>query len=199
MSQEVQDLRTEVSELREEVDTLRTRLGRLARNFESLRLTVSASSRTRSDSPDSAIGSYSVISNEDSKDSRAGYRSGDQLPTTPPRSISATPSSTLTWRQRDEIAEGVGRFFARCLSGTHRGTSGRDRNPLQSRVWVVVRDMEGQIYTPVRVFRNWTPCKDLVKRGIDTGDSVFCGFPSEREAKRAIEVAELTWPSVIET
>ena len=53
-------------------------------------------------------------------------------------------------------------FFARCLAGGHRA-SGRDRNPLPSRLWVVVRDYAGQIYTPVRVFRSWGACKLLVK------------------------------------
>lgn len=84
------------------------------------------------------------------------------------------------------------------LEVSHRGASGRDLKPLPSRIWVVVRDYAGQIYTPVRVFRSWGSCKILVKHFEDVGDSLFCGFPSEREGREAVSVADLQWPAHLE-
>jgi hypothetical protein len=82
----------------------------------------------------------------------------------------------------EEISEVREQLDELRLEVSHRGASGRDLNPLPSRIWVVVRDYAGQIYTPVRVFRSWGSCKILVKHFEDVGDSLFCGFPSERGA-----------------
>ena len=106
--------------------------------------------------------------------------------------------AVLNWTQRDQIAEGVGKFLARALRGDHRGPSGRDANPLASRLWIVCRSISGVEYNPVRVFRTWTLAKELVKRGPSAGDSVFVGLPSQREAKLAVQCAGLSWPETIE-
>ena len=63
----------------------------------------------------------------------------------------------------------------------------------------MVRDYAGQIYTPVKVVKSWTSCKVLCKpTNHECGDSVFVGLPSEREARRVVQAAQLTWPAVIE-
>ena len=62
----------------------------------------------------------------------------------------------------------------------------------------VVRDYNGQIHSPVKVFKTWTSCKGIVKQYEDVGDSIFCGFPSAREAKVAVAAAELQWPSTFD-
>ena len=159
--------------------------------------------------------SFSVLSSRAGASSANSRRGSERVPevavprTSPASSGSArspalgpaavpVPTTALSWAEREEIAEGIGRFIARCLQGTHRGSSGRDRNPLPSRFWLVARDFEGQIYTPVRIFRSWGSCKNLCKRFEDTGDSVFVGVPSEREARRVLQSAGLVWPGVLE-
>jgi hypothetical protein len=60
---------------------------------------------------------------------------------------------------------------------------------LASRLWIIVRDHSGLIYTPVKVVRSWASCKLLVKH---------LWVLSEREARRVIHSAQLEWPQVIE-
>ena len=108
----------------------------------------------------------------------------------------SNPGTPLTWIERENICDRIGKFLVRSLEGNHRGTSGRELLPNSSRIWVVVRDYEKVIYTPVRVFRTWTPAKQLVKpNGADPGDSIFVGLPSEREARQAVFAAQLPWPT----
>jgi len=78
-----------------------------------------------------------------------------------PTALSLLP--TQAWIEREEICDRIGHFLSQCLQGAHRGSSGRELLPNSNRIWIVVRDFEGLIYTPVRVFRNWTPAKWLVK------------------------------------
>lgn len=101
---------------------------------------------------------------------------------------------SLSWDEREDICRGIADWLHLALGELHRGSSGRDRIPLGSRIWVVARDFTGLTYTPVRVFRAFGPCKDLVKRGPDCGDSVFVGLPSEREARWVVRQAGLEWP-----
>ena len=100
---------------------------------------------------------------------------------------------TISWHQRELICEEIGAWITRCVSGLHRGSSGRDKNPLASRLWVVVRDFEGIIYDPPIVFRAFSGARLLCKRGQDAGDSIFVGVPSEREAERVIRSSGLHW------
>ena len=217
MERRVQVLEFEVAELREETDSLRVELSRIRRPLAGLRAgeasrIAGSSQHSREVVDDYSEDSYSVV---DSVNLRPRDLPG-AAPVTPTSAApSPSPATTvptqetdfptpaptsgpLTWRQREDIADRVGEFLARCVAGTHRGPSGRDANPLQSRRWIVVRDFTGQIYTPVRVFSSWSSCKNLCKRGSDPGSSIFVGFPSERECKRAISTAGLVWPAVIE-
>ena len=101
----------------------------------------------------------------------------------------STGSRGIAWLRRLAIS---------LPAGDHRGASGRDQIPLPSHIWVVVRDFQGQIYIPVRVFKSWGPCKLLVKKNNGLGNSIFVGFASEREGKKAVAAAGLVWPTVIE-
>ena len=103
--------------------------------------------------------------------------------------------SAITEEERREIARSIGAFFRRCLEGLSRGTSGRDRNPLQSRCYVVVADYKGQRFNPPLLFDQFSPVKELCKRGSATGSSIFCGFPAQWEAKLACEAAGLSLPA----
>ena len=110
----------------------------------------------------------------------------------------ANRPAVLNWAQREALCERIGGFLRRALSGDHRGSSGRDLNPLASRLWLVAKDINGQIFDPPRVFRSWSGAKALVKRGSEVGDSVFVGLPSEREVTWVVQAAELRLPANFE-
>eukprot|EP00438_Fugacium_kawagutii_P012048 Skav218190 [mRNA] locus=scaffold5213:278481:281188:- [translate_table: standard] len=126
-------------------------------------------------------------------DSRADSRDfqfvdRDRAPAAAPEATSrASPSPSpsvgtssqrcsLFWEERENIADQIGLWVARAIAGENRGESGRARNPLASKLWIVARDLAGQIYTPVKVFRTWGSAKALVKSGSIVGDSVFVGM-----------------------
>lgn len=112
-------------------------------------------------------------------------------------SRSVATSCTLSWGEREEICQGIGEWVLNSLRGVHRGPSGRDRIPLANRVWLVFRDFEGLNYEPVHVCTTWTSCHNLVKRGHDTGESIFVGLPSQREAQAVAAAAGVGWPAQI--
>ena len=125
-------------------------------------------------------------------------------PGTPPRTTSASEGAagpislqsspvrprTLVAEYSDEerkkAAVAVGQFFSRCLSGQHRGSS--EKVNLPSRVYILCRDINGQVYNPVRLFHNFTSLKPFVKPHGFCGDSVLW------EAKLAVGAAGLEWP-----
>ena len=92
--------------------------------------------------------------------------------------------------EREVICQQIGRFVRLALRGEWHGASGRDRINLPSRIWIVFKDFYGQEHNPVLVFRNWSSCRDLVKRGGDRlGQSVFLGLPTQWEAKLVTSLA----------
>ena len=200
MSGEVAALRDEVAVLTEEVEALKGELSRVRRNFAKLqRLVESRFLVGGAELETVSEDSYSVVSEEGSHS-----RGSVTYPSSSPcKSLVAghdhTPSGGLSWRQREDIADEVGLFIGRSVRGEHRGTSGRSKLPLSSKYWVIVRDISGLIYDPVKVVRSWSSCRLLCKpNNIDCGDSIFVGFPSERECRRAVSTAGLSWPQAIE-
>ena len=198
-----------VIELQDEVAHLRAQIKQLWKVVKDLQSSVHggkdqvSDSRSTSQSVDRLVqrrssSGYSTIEEPRSPEQRP-FVPGPAVSSVTP-SVAPTPSTaTLSWLEREEIRDQIGRFLARSISGGHRGASGRDKIPLPSRIWVIVRDYAGQIYTPVKVVRSWTSCKLLCKpTNHECGDSVFVGLPSEREARRVVQAAQLTWPSVIE-
>lgn len=108
-------------------------------------------------------------------------------------------AKAYTWEFREEVAREIGRFLRRCLSGESRGNSGRDRlKGLQSRYYLVVRDIEGKCYDPVLVLGRFSRVKDLCYRDGSWGDSIFIGVPSQAEASLAASAAGLRWPAAIQ-
>lgn len=92
------------------------------------------------------------------------------------------------------LAKQIGQFIRRAWEGDRRGSSGRDRLRLSSRVYVVLIDYSGNRFDP-KVFHSFAPVKQLCKRGQDCGDSLFVGFPSAWEAKAAVREAGFDWPA----
>ena len=96
---------------------------------------------------------------------------------------------------RTEAAEETGRYFLRCLEGSRRGLSGRERVKLGNRVYVLIRDINGVGDDPVRVIYTYSELKPLVSRGSTFGDSIFAGFASKWEARIAVATAGFRWPA----
>ena len=99
--------------------------------------------------------------------------------------------------EREEAARQTGRFFLRCIKGEPRGESGRSRIRLQNNIYVIIRDINGSLFTePVRIERSYREAKRHVadSRG-SFGDSVFAGFHSEWEARIAVREVGFGWPS----
>ena len=153
-----------MQELEDEVADLKAEVRKAWRVIRELRAAFTPGEESQSDSrshsdsraahPRSPSASYSVSS-------PSPDRRGEGLQSVPEtRGPSAAyPSSApgnLTWLEREAICDQIGCFLARSISGDQRGTSGRDKIPLASKLWIVVRDYSGQIYTPVKVVRSWT-------------------------------------------
>ncbi len=197
MDQEVARLNLELRVLREDHRALEEEVRRLRRSIAGLTATPGSPGRqSESELSQSAIGTlasgrapsspaYSAVHSRASSDwSRVSPEgSGAPLP--------------LSWARREEIADNIGLWIRRCLAGQPRGTSTRDQNPLQSRLWIVVKSIDDEIFNPPLVFRSWTGAKVHVKRGSETGDAIFVGVPSEKEALRAVRTAGLDWSGTI--
>ena len=194
MSEELRDLRAEVQVLREDLRSLEEEVRRLRRAFAGLRAQDHPAGYPDSEGSYSLLGSAGATRSQlPSSPARSAESVGIRSTTTSGGPVAATAGLPLSWAEREEIAEGIGLWIRRCLEGGHRGTSGRDRNPLQSRLWLVIRSIEGEDFNPPLAFRNWTSAKAWVKRGAETGGSIFIGLPSEREAVRAVRFAGLEW------
>ena len=200
MNQEVKALKLEISELKEE-------LARLRLDFSKLERLV----RER-DSGESE-GSFSVVSSvplagPSGPAATSAAAAGQQVPAQTSERVgyvweervtySVPRGPTISWEERLEIAAEVGRFLSRAAGGDHRGSSGRERIPFASRLWVVVRSISGVTFDPVRVFGKWSLAKNLVKIGSEVGDSVFVGLPSQREVERALSAGGFRWEGLIE-
>lgn len=108
--------------------------------------------------------------------------------------LSRSPVGEQTEQFRLQVAQEAGEFLQRSLRGDNRGTSGRDRLRLPSRIYILIRDFDLNTYNPVRVFHSFSSIQPLVKRGWDCGGSIFIGFPSKWEAKECVRSAGLNWP-----
>lgn len=187
MSTELRDLRREVAELREEVDALRVDYARLRRAVHSLRLTTVGTTdyEHSSEGSDSRVGSRS-----DSRDFSicGGYSTGSVPAASGPGPTSRTSpspsgsrgatlqrSSAISWEERENIADQIGLWIARALSGEHRGESGRGRNPLGSKLWVVARDLAGQLHSSAGV-SVLEFCQDLGQVRIPCRRFGLCGL-----------------------
>ena len=79
---------------------------------------------------------------------------------------------------RRELAEEIGRFLRRCVQGFFRGSSGRDRLALQSRLYVVIADYQGNNFDPPLYFSAFAPVRSHCKEGSCCGRAIFIGFDS---------------------
>ena len=195
MGSEIESLRHEIEVLKEDYKSLEEEVRRLRRAIAGLRAQDRLSGYPESE------GSFSFLESAGGGASVIASSPARSLGSVEARTASASGLATaatvapgpLSWGQREDLAEGIGAWIRRSLNGEHRGTSGRDRNPLQSRLWIVARSIEGEDFNPPLIFKSWTAAKALVKRGPETGGSIFVGIPSEREAVRIVRSAGLIW------
>ena len=171
---EIESLRSAIEALRLRVESQEERIAELAGRepigFEGERSSIAAASE------DSATrGSYSVVS------SSAG------------RGTVATEDT----EGRVALAKEIGDFVVRSLDGQHRGSSGRSRLNLASRLYVIFADFEGVRFAPPRVVRTFAEASALCKRGASCGAAIFVGFPSQWEARIAVERTGLVWPNPV--
>jgi hypothetical protein len=194
------DLRDEIADLKVEVRRLRKLVirdrGSVPEEADSRSETSSLRSSRVSEGSFSLVAPSNRAFNENASRSRSG--SGEEVNsavvegTDPERASSSRASQT--WLEREIICDEIAEFIKRCLGGDYRGSSGRDRIHLPSKIWLVFKDYEGLEYRPVRVCRTWAACKELVKKAGSAGDSVFVGLPSEREACRVAGRSGVGWP-----
>ena len=95
---------------------------------------------------------------------------------------------------RIALAQEIGAFLRRAYDGLPRGSSGRDRLGLQSRWYLVLVDFEGRRLVEPLFSHSFSSIRDRCKRGSDTGDSVFIGFPTKWDAKLALEAGRFPLP-----
>ena len=110
---------------------------------------------------------------------------------TPPR---LPPSAQISESERRQVCASIGAFFVRALAGGHRGSSGRHRNPLASRFYLVAKDCRGNTFNPPLLFPTFGAAERVVKVNGILGDSVFCGVPSLWEARLVASEAGLLPP-----
>ena len=212
----IEDLREQLFVLREDHEALQSEVTRLRRALAGLRAGPSSTPERRSQSEEFETESRNSLRRSpgaDSRDLRAASEEesnrsyslisevrGESAATlrSPASLSSVAPSQRITWEEREQICDEIAQWVQRCLAGGHRGGSGRDRNPVASRYWLVFQDYQSLRYNPPLCFGRWCSAKTLVKRGQDTGPSIFVGLPSERECVRVVTGVGLQWSGVIQ-
>ena len=198
--------RLEVASLRSELQALRALLDQLDQRVSALE---ESAVYEVVDSPPPAVAgaAYGAVSGRGS----ASLSSSARAPASPVRSASAEVATAFpdgssevnpgapTSQYRLQVAEGVGRFLARALAGQARGTSGRDRLSLASRLYIVCRNARGETYSVPLVLNSFARVKELCfvgGRGSDPGESIFVGLPSQAEVRFALSAAGLPCPDL---
>ena len=85
-------------------------------------------------------------------------------------------------------------FLGVVCEGEPRGESGRERNPLASRVYVVIKNYEGQVFHPPVLYTRFQPVKELCTRV--TCSETACSAGSRPSGKRSWPVKRPAWPSL---
>ena len=176
-------------ELREENRALALRVDRLTDRLAELELRLGQQS---------SAGSYEFV--RPNQPSTEGFqppsRDTSQVSSVVSGSQSfASSQINQTWAEREELAREVGRFLRRSLEGDCRGGSGRDRIRASSRLYCIVRDIEGRVFDPIRVVGTYTEVKALCQRNGSFRDSIFVGLPSKRELIECAAAGGFTLPA----
>ena len=111
--------------------------------------------------------------------------------------VSGSPSTRgiISVEDTEALAREIGDFIRRALEGNFRGTSGRDRLRLASKLYLVFADFFGNRLSPPRVIKSFSEVSTLCKRGPDAGQSVFIGVASQWEGRIVFNQAGFDWPA----
>eukprot|EP00435_Cladocopium_sp_Y103_P057708 s1516_g20.t1 len=144
-------LREELRDLREDFRRLTLRVDRQADQISELSASVVSSAAA------SQISARDLEAEASTIQEVASASDQNQL-----RSRVLGTAGGYSWPEREAVAREVGAFLRRCVDGENRGESGRDRlKGLQSRIYIVVRDKEDQIYNPVRLVKSFSEVRAL--------------------------------------
>lgn len=97
---------------------------------------------------------------------------------------------------RVKLAKQLGTWLRKGVDRENRGASGRELLDLQSRIYIVLCDFNGELLSHPKVFKNFASVTNVCKRGNSFGDSNFIGVPSEWEARIVVSEAGYTWPGL---
>lgn len=174
-------LRPEIDSLRSALEALRLRVEAQEERIEELAgrgpvgSEVDRSSIAAASEESFTRGSYSVVSS----------------------SVGRGTVASQDTEGRVALAKEIGDFVVRSLEGQHRGSSGRSRLNLPSRLYVIFADYDGVRYAPPRVVKSFADAAALCKRGASCGGAIFVGFATQWEAKLAVERTGLVWPNPV--
>ena len=115
-------------------------------------------------------------------------------PSTSTGAAVAEASSSLS-SERLSASRLIGAWIKRCLRSEPRGLSGREKIPLASRFYIVVRGFDLVLHNPPQVFSSWGEAKALTHFAGQPGDSIFVGVPSRAEVRAVCAAAELEIPA----
>lgn len=188
MEQRVADLEDELVQIRADLRACRLEVARLRRLVDGGGESAASESGLARSTASDPLASVATFTGVDSYTVVQGPAASSAAPTAV-TGQTATGAVPQTWAEREAICVGIGHWVLRCLADRPRGPSGRENLVLSSRVWLVVRNFEGRVLEPARLFHRFSDCRSLVKRGSDLGLSVFVGLPSIREANIVAEVA----------
>ena len=175
MSDTEERLVAEVEALRASVEALRLQVVSVDRRLREVE---------NSDTAGSSAG-YTVVS------APVGGASGAVLAGSGP--IDPTSDS-----KRRLLAEEIGHFLRRCVQGVFRGSSGRDRLALQSRLYIVIADYQGNIFDPPLFFSAFAPVRSRCKEGSCCGRAIFIGFATKWEARVALTAGGFSLPAEVQ-
>ena len=180
MSELEERLLAEIEALRGGLEALRVQVGSLERRVRE------AEGRRGSTE------SYSFVSEEALSSSSLGPAPSSYSVRS--SNLNTSPVDPTDTPGRTRLAEEIGQFLRRCVTGHPRGPSGRDRLALQNRCYVVVRTFEGVVLDPPHFHSAFAPVREQCKRGSNCGSSAFVGFPSKWEARVALRAGGFALP-----
>lgn len=180
MSEEDDRLLVEIEALRSSVEALRLQVVALERRVRSVEEGFERSTT-----------GYSVVSVA-ARGSEAG---GASVVASSPGGVNLGPIDPTSQTARSELAEEIGRFLRRCVEGVFRGSSGRDRLALQSRLYIVVAGFGGELYGPPLYYTAFAGVRARCKQGSLCGRSIFVGFASQWEARVALRAGGFSLPA----
>ena len=96
---------------------------------------------------------------------------------------------------RTALAREIGGFLRRSLEGGYRGSSGRNRLRLQSRLYVALSDHTNTAFAEPRVFYRLSDLRSSVFFRGNPGEATFIGFASQWEARVALGEAGVAVPA----